>query len=118
MVKFQFRTVSLSESHHNSLRSILHSHMPPKDNLNGATHSAKPTIEEDIAQLTSLLSQDSLDETGEANVVELLQRLEAAEGVAKGVESRLDGILGNLDNLLATLESEQASSTTTTNGEK
>jgi hypothetical protein len=43
----------------------------------------------------------------EADVAELLQRLESADGMAKGLESRLDDILGNLDNLLVTLESSE-----------
>ena len=41
----------------------------------------------------------------EADVAELLRQLESADGIAKGVETRLDDIIGNLDNLLASLES-------------
>jgi hypothetical protein len=62
------------------------------------------TLEADITQLSSLLSQETLDGNDEANVAELLCRLESADGMARGVESRLDIILDNLDNLLATLE--------------
>ncbi|KAJ7109845.1 hypothetical protein C8R44DRAFT_985892 [Mycena epipterygia] len=61
-------------------------------------------IEADIAELSELLSKDTLDDAGEASVAELLARLESADGVAKGVESKLDALLGNLDSLLASLE--------------
>ncbi|KAJ6463745.1 hypothetical protein DFH09DRAFT_552353 [Mycena vulgaris] len=62
------------------------------------------SIEADIAELSELLSKDTLDDAGEASVAELLARLESADGVAKGVESKLDSLLGNLDSLLASLE--------------
>ncbi|KAJ7665438.1 hypothetical protein DFH06DRAFT_313480 [Mycena polygramma] len=61
-------------------------------------------IEADVAELNELLSRETLDEAGEASVEELLARLESADGVAKGVENKLDALLGNLDNLLASLE--------------
>ncbi|KAJ6609333.1 hypothetical protein B0H10DRAFT_2064390 [Mycena sp. CBHHK59/15] len=64
------------------------------------------SIEDDIAQLNQLLSQESLDNAEEASVAELLARLESADGVTKGVESKLDALLGNLDSLLETLEKE------------
>ncbi|KAK0208990.1 hypothetical protein DFS33DRAFT_1306780 [Desarmillaria ectypa] len=62
------------------------------------------SLDDDISLLNSLLSQDNLDESDEASVVELMQRLESADGVAKGMESKLDVLLGNLDTLLAVLE--------------
>ncbi|KAJ7492269.1 hypothetical protein FB451DRAFT_1388685 [Mycena latifolia] len=62
------------------------------------------SIEADIAELSELLSKDTLDDAGEASVAELLARLESADGVAKGVENKLDALLGNLDTLLASLE--------------
>ncbi|KAJ6469591.1 hypothetical protein C8R47DRAFT_1325505 [Mycena vitilis] len=61
-------------------------------------------IEADVAELNELLSRETLDEAGEASVEELLARLESADGVAKGVENKLDALLGNLDTLLASLE--------------
>ncbi|KAK7063917.1 hypothetical protein R3P38DRAFT_17374 [Favolaschia claudopus] len=64
------------------------------------------SIEQDIAELSELLSKDTLDDTGEASIAELLARLESADGVAKGVENKLDTLLGNLDVLLSTLEKE------------
>ncbi|KAJ7103183.1 hypothetical protein B0H15DRAFT_942680 [Mycena belliarum] len=67
------------------------------------------SIEADIAELSELLSKDTLDDAGEASVAELLARLESADGVAKGVESKLDSLLGNLDTLLASLEKDGAS---------
>ncbi|KDQ51136.1 hypothetical protein JAAARDRAFT_103360, partial [Jaapia argillacea MUCL 33604] len=62
--------------------------------------------------LTSLLSisQDSTsDETtlSDQEVAELLRRLETADGLARGVESRLDSVIDELDGLLASLESPE-----------
>ncbi|KAL1950901.1 hypothetical protein VTO73DRAFT_50 [Trametes versicolor] len=64
------------------------------------------SLEADIALLSKLLSQN-VDES-DPDVVELLRRLEAAEGIADGVESRLDGIIDHLDNLLSDLETQTA----------
>jgi hypothetical protein len=58
----------------------------------------------DIAQLSSLLSQEPAE--GDADVAELLRTIEAADGMAQGVESKLDNMLENLDSLLASLESK------------
>ncbi|KAF7303116.1 hypothetical protein MKEN_01275100 [Mycena kentingensis (nom. inval.)] len=66
------------------------------------------SMEADLAALSALLTSDKLDDAGEANVDELLARMDDADGVAKGVENKLDGLLANLDNLLAALEEKQA----------
>ncbi|CCL98893.1 uncharacterized protein FIBRA_00900 [Fibroporia radiculosa] len=79
--------------------------------MNGTTNpanGARPsdqqrTLQSEIALLQSILSQNG-PEDAEANVAELLRRLETADGIATGVESRLDEIIGNLDNLIGTLE--------------
>ncbi len=74
-------------------------------------------LDADLALLTTLLSQDNLDETDEANVAALLSRLESADGVAQGMEHKLDSLLGNLDTLLATLEpQDQTVAADKTNG--
>ncbi|KAJ7459048.1 hypothetical protein B0H11DRAFT_2060208 [Mycena galericulata] len=97
--------------------------MPSDNKVNGSdkpnTNSSEATparinaaIEADIAELSELLSKDTLDDAGEASVAELLARLESADGVATGVESKLDSLLGNLDNLLAALEKKEDSSET------
>jgi len=52
------------------------------------------------------------DDADDPQVTELLRQLIAADGVAKGVEERLDGIIDNLDILLSSLESELRSSET------
>ncbi|KAK0466276.1 uncharacterized protein EV420DRAFT_1636860 [Desarmillaria tabescens] len=65
------------------------------------------SLDDDISLLNSLLSQDNLDESDEASIAELMQRLESADGVAKGMESKLDDLLGNLDTLLAVLEKNE-----------
>lgn len=65
------------------------------------------SLDSDIALLTSLLAQsigsDEHDIDGR-ELQELLRRLETADGVARGVESRLDEVIGNLDQLLGGLE--------------
>ncbi|EPQ59968.1 hypothetical protein GLOTRDRAFT_134751 [Gloeophyllum trabeum ATCC 11539] len=64
--------------------------------------AAPPELQGDIALLASFLSvsRQSTDDLSDADIAELLRQLEAATGVAEGVESRLDGILGSLDSLL------------------
>ena len=66
---------------------------------------AKPSIDADVALLQKLLSED-IDDSNPENVAELLKRLEAAEGLAGGVEERLDGIMDHLDALLGDLEAK------------
>ncbi|KAH9884632.1 hypothetical protein C8Q73DRAFT_719103 [Cubamyces lactineus] len=75
---------------------------PPKQSGGDSSSS----LEADIALLSNLLSQN-VDEF-DPDVAEVLRRLEAAEGIAEGVESRLDGIIDHLDNLLSDLESRAA----------
>ena len=69
---------------------------------------APADLHADIALLQSLLKDDSLsgdlENLDESTIDELLQRLDTADGIAQGVESRLDGIIGNLDGLLKSLE--------------
>ncbi|KAJ7155927.1 hypothetical protein C8R43DRAFT_1065498 [Mycena crocata] len=59
-----------------------------------ATAQINASIEADIAELSELLSKDTLDDAGEASVAELLARLESADGVARGVEGKLDALIG------------------------
>ena len=47
---------------------------------------------------------ENAEELGVEDVEELLRRLEAANGIADGVEGKLDGILEHLDGLLNSLE--------------
>jgi hypothetical protein len=68
-----------------------------------AQTTALDSIEIDVAQLKQLLSQEPSAES-ETEIAELLQRLESVDGMARGVESRLDDVLGNLNDLLASLE--------------
>ena len=71
------------------------------------TSNGPVSLDGDIALLTSLLAQsngsDERDMDG-PELQELLRRLETADGVARGVESRLDEVIGNLDQLLGGLE--------------
>jgi hypothetical protein len=72
---------------------------------NGQTPNGqgKTNLEDDIAQLSALLSQEP-SEGDDGDVAELLRQIEKADGMAQGVESKLDNVLQNLDNLLASLE--------------
>ncbi|KAI0343579.1 hypothetical protein BDW22DRAFT_1356038 [Trametopsis cervina] len=71
-------------------------------------------LQDDIALLASLLAAEpNSDEIDETHISELLRRLDAANGVASGVETRLDDILSNLDGLLGKLEEEAGGATIT-----
>ena len=50
---------------------------------------------------------EDIDDSNPENVAELLKWLEAAEGLAGGVEERLDEIMNHLDTLLGDLETKQ-----------
>jgi hypothetical protein len=80
-----------------------------KDQING---QGTTTSEPDITQLASFLSREPSDQ--DADVAELLRRIDEADGMAEGVESKLDDMLDNLDNLLASLEPEVAANKSST----
>jgi len=62
----------------------------------------------DIALLTTLLTQQTSESDtvslDDLDIAEELRRIEAAHGIADGMEDRLDGLIGNLDKLLETLQ--------------
>lgn len=70
----------------------------------------------DIAMLTTLLAQQTSDTDAESvsmsdvDIAEELRRIEAAHGLAEGMEDRLDGLIGNLDRLLESLQGASNSS--------
>jgi hypothetical protein len=69
------------------------------------------SLEADIAHLDTLLLNGSLDGSHETeDLMEILARLDSAEGVAKGIEGKLDGILETLDDLLTSFESRDEAS--------
>ncbi|KAF8167498.1 hypothetical protein B0H34DRAFT_792216 [Crassisporium funariophilum] len=72
-----------------------------EDALNAAQTNIH-SIEEDINQMSKLLS-GSPSLLGGDDVAELLHRLTSADSMAQGMESKLDGMLENLDQLLASL---------------
>lgn len=68
-------------------------------------HNDPENLEADITHLNALLSNGSLnDSSGTDDIAEILAHLESADGVARGIEGRLDELLGTLDNLLTSLE--------------
>lgn len=70
----------------------------------------------DIALLSALFDR-SADPSDETDIAELLRQIETAHGVAEGVETRLDGVIDNLDALLDSLESRAAQSAQGSNEE-
>lgn len=78
------------------------------------TETEMEVMEADIAKLTSLLSQDSEDD---ADISKLLGRLDNVNGMAQGVEHKLDGLLEKLDGLLASLETKEEVEKTSDLGE-
>lgn len=69
-------------------------------------------IESDLAQtsISDLLAEDpSL--LGGDDVAELLQRLSSADSMAQGMESKIDAVLQDLDELLALLGAEEIPTT-------
>lgn len=70
--------------------------------------SQPPTILSPFSDLpvtsTGEIDLSSLDE---ADVEDLLRRMEDAESAADGLESRLDNLLGTLDGLLGVLEDKE-----------
>ena len=76
---------------------------------NGDTNEKE--TESDSAQAsTSELAEDPSLLGGE-DVEELLQRLSSADSMAQGMEAKLDGVLKDLDGLLALLGAEETPTT-------
>ncbi|KAG1742720.1 uncharacterized protein EDB91DRAFT_1247527 [Suillus paluster] len=75
---------------------------------NGPSNSKlDSSLEADIAHLSNLVINGSLDGSNETeDLIEILARLESADGMAQGIEGRLDDILGTLDDLLTSLEAD------------
>jgi hypothetical protein len=74
---------------------------------NGQTTIRSPPLDTDISTLAAALSATSnVSEDRELSgedLAALLRQLEQADGVAKGVESRLDKLLNGLDQLLGSI---------------
>ncbi|KAG2365465.1 hypothetical protein BDR07DRAFT_1607451 [Suillus spraguei] len=60
-------------------------------------------LETTLAHLNTLTGS-----TEEEDIMKILERLDSANGVAKDVEGKLDGILGTLDDLLTSLSKTYA----------
>ena len=69
----------------------------------GESDLTQTSISELLAEDPSLLGGD--------DVAELLQRLSSADSMAKGMEAKLDGVLQDLDELLALLGAEETPTT-------
>lgn len=93
------------------------------DKKNSDQHNEPSVLEADIAKLASIVASNSEatntngngtgepetvngEELGMEEVEELIRRMEAANGIADGVEDKLDGILQHLDGLLSSLDAK------------
>ncbi|KAL4250274.1 hypothetical protein ABKN59_003148 [Abortiporus biennis] len=65
-------------------------------------------VETDIALLSALLTKFPADaeSVDEKDIAELLRQMETADGIARGMESRLDNLIDHLNSLLHSLEEE------------
>ncbi|ESK96161.1 hypothetical protein Moror_7302 [Moniliophthora roreri MCA 2997] len=97
----------------------VHSDLQSTENTQGTSNTDLQSIEADLARVSSVLSPghntDPEQELSEANVVELLQQLDNADGAMTGVEEKLNNVLGQLDSLLAALERKDGSGETDEN---
>lgn len=68
-----------------------------------SSENALIDVEADLEKLSELATSNPTLLGGE-DVAQLLERLSSAESMAEGMESKLDSVLQNLDNLLAILD--------------
>jgi hypothetical protein len=68
---------------------------------------ASNNLDVGLDQISNLMSQYGVDPSDDADISELLGTLETADGMANGVEGKLDDILKNLDTLLESMERGQ-----------
>ncbi|KAF9011089.1 hypothetical protein BDQ17DRAFT_1537864 [Cyathus striatus] len=68
-------------------------------------------LEAEITEISVRLSRETQvgEESADSNLQDVMEQLSKADGVAKDMENKLDGILGNLDALLASLEDKAQS---------
>ena len=65
-------------------------------------------MDADIAELASLIVNELNEENADTRLPEVLKQLDRADNMARGMESRLDELLGHLDQLLNGLEEAQS----------
>ncbi|KZO98896.1 hypothetical protein CALVIDRAFT_534993 [Calocera viscosa TUFC12733] len=86
------------------------------DDRRQAYHGSKSTngrtAHEEATQLTDLLHNlrafNPADPSSSQDIGQLLKSLEQADGIAKGVDSRLDTLLQDLEGMIGKLEAERA----------
>lgn len=82
---------------------------PTKESLKTSSQQLEE-IEGDFSKLTGLVNGKS-SVLGLNDVTELLQELEGTDGMAQEVESKLDNVLSNLDDLLKILDCDSEGNT-------
>ncbi|KAJ3934738.1 MAG: hypothetical protein NXY57DRAFT_622929 [Lentinula lateritia] len=76
-------------------------------NVSGQLSSMHPDISHIVSVLTETHMDSNADDNkdmSESDLAALFKQIDGANGVLNGVEDKLDGILSNLDTLLAVLE--------------
>jgi chromosome segregation ATPase len=81
--------------------------MATTSNTNGLRDESQASVDADIAELASLIHNELNEETADNSLPEVLRQLDRADNMARSMESRLDDLLGNLDQLLNGLEEAQ-----------
>lgn len=92
-----------------------------QERLNGgdsiSTAHLPNDLSSELSQLAALLSRSEAS-GADPDVEELLRRMETADDMARGLESRLDGMIDNLDALLKVLEPDEGGIVHTEGGAK
>jgi hypothetical protein len=78
-------------------------------NINGSTDKASESHGADDPTVFPAQANDtsSHDDSEDVDIQALLSQIESADGLARGMESKLDGILETLNGFLASLESNE-----------
>jgi hypothetical protein len=78
------------------------------------------TLNDSISSIAAALnaSPDAENELSGEDLATLLRQLDDAEGVAGGVEDRLDAIISNLDTLLESIQGDSSTTGADASGEK
>ncbi|KAG9019119.1 hypothetical protein FRB90_006187 [Tulasnella sp. 427] len=76
------------------------------------TNGASTTLSAQLNKLEQIINGSGADDEdlGEEEIMELLRQMEEADGIASGLEDKLDGLLENLEGMLKGLEPQDTTS--------